>query len=227
MCLPGTFPTELPMNEPTKSRRYEAPPAAARIGGGTPRVSRVRIAMSVMRNCLRLVSAMRIPGRLGGLVAAIAVASAAVPALADTYKIGVIHTERILQQSKAAKAAQARIEQEFKGRDADITRKEQDVQAAAAQLVKDRASLAPDDLVNRERALEIRTRDVQRLRQQFAEDLRARQFEELDKLKERLDRVLTRYAKDHAFDLILQDALFVGRSVDVTDDVIKALEAAP
>lgn len=183
--------------------------------------------MSMLRNYLRIASGTAVRRRLCRLVVVAAVASAPVPALADTYKIGVIHTERILQQSKAARAAQARIEQEFKGRDADITRKEQDVQAAAAQLVKDRASLAPDDLVNRERALEIRTRDVQRLRQQFAEDLRARQFEELDKLKERLDKVLTRYAKDRAFDLILQDALFVGRSVDVTDDVIKALEAAP
>jgi outer membrane protein len=62
------------------------------------------------------------------------------------------------------------------------------------------------------------------LRQQFAEDLRARQFEELDKLKARLDTVLTQYAKDNHFDLILQDALYVGRSVDITDDVIKALE---
>jgi Skp family chaperone for outer membrane proteins len=54
--------------------------------------------------------------------------------------------------------------------------------------------------------------------------LRARQFEELDKLKARLDQVLTQYAKDNHFDLILQDALFVGRAVDITDDVIKGLE---
>jgi outer membrane protein len=79
-------------------------------------------------------------------------------------------------------------------------------------------------VAGRERELELKTRDAQRLRQQFAEDLRARQFEELDKLKARLDQVLTQYAKDKHFDLILQDALFVGRSVDITDDVIKALE---
>ena len=76
-----------------------------------------------------------------------------------------------------------------------------------------------------ERTLEARTREVQRLRQVFAEDLRTRQFEELDKLKERLDRVLTRYAKERNFDLILQDALYVGKAVDITDDIIKALEA--
>jgi outer membrane protein len=160
-------------------------------------------------------------------VAAVAIAASllALPALADDYKIGVLHVERLLQQSKEAKAAHDRIEQEFKGRDADIARKEQDVQAATAQLAKDRAALSPEAATSRERALELRTRDVQRLRQQFTEDLRARQFEELDKLKARLDSVLTQYAKDNHFDLILQDALYVGRSVDITDDVIKALEA--
>src|SRR6185437_6334128 len=147
--------------------------------------------------------------RFGGV--AIVAALFALPALADDYKIGVLHVERLLQQSKEAKAAH--------------DRKEQDVQAATAQLAKDRAALSPEAATSRERALELRTRDVQRLRQQFTEDLRARQFEELDKLKARLDSVLTQYAKDNHFDLILQDALYVGRSVDITDDVIKALEA--
>ena len=158
---------------------------------------------------------------------ALAACLLALPAAADEYKIGVMHIERILRQSKPAQAAQARIEQEFKARDADVTRKEQQAQAATAQFAKDRATLSPGDAASRERALDLETRDVQRLRQQFAEDLRARQFEELDKLKERLDKVLTKYAKDNHFDLILQDALFVGRPVDITDDVIKALETTP
>jgi len=151
----------------------------------------------------------------------------ALPAQGDEYKIGVLHVERILQQSSSAKAAHDRIEQEFKARDADIGRKEQEVRDTGAQLEKTRATLSADARTAQERTLEARTREVQRLRQVFAEDLRTRQFEELDKLKERLDRVLTRYAKERNFDLILQDALYVGKAVDITDDIIKALEAPP
>ena len=158
------------------------------------------------------------------VVVAMAASVIALPAFADEYKVGVMHVERILRQSKPARAAQARIEQEFKARDADIARKEQEAQAATAQFAKERVTLSPGEAASRERALDLQTRDVQRQRQQFAEDLRARQFEELDKLKEKLDKVLTQYAKDNKFDLILQDALFVGRTVDITDDVIKAIE---
>jgi outer membrane protein len=143
----------------------------------------------------------------------------------DGYKIGVIHVERIMQESAAAKTAHDRIEKAFEGRNADITRMEQDQRTAAMQLEKDSATLSPDERAARERAVELRGREVQRLRQQFGEDLHARQFEELDKLKARLDQVLTRYAKANDFDLILQDALWVGLSVDITDDVIKALDA--
>ena len=157
------------------------------------------------------------------LCAALLAAGVVVPAAADDYKIGVLHVERVMQQSAPAKAAHDRLEQEFKARDADIAKKEQEVREATAQLEKASATLPVDERTTRERALETRTREVQRLREQFAEDLRARQFQELDKLKERLDRVLTNYAKELNYDLILQDALYVGRSVDITDDIIKAL----
>ena len=189
--------------------------------GGTREPCAARGARSGMRNPR--------PRRLRAVLAATALAAslAAVPASAEEYKIGVLHVERILQQSAAAKAAYDRIEQEFKPRDADIAGKEQEIRDAAAQLDKARATLSADEQATRERGIETRTRDVQRLREQFAEQLRARQFEELDKLKERLDRVLTRYAKERNFDLILQSALYVGRAVDITDDVIKALAASP
>ncbi|MGE5169753.1 MAG: OmpH family outer membrane protein [Rudaea sp.] len=168
---------------------------------------------------------------LNPLMAAALAATAffAVPcvAAAEDYKIGVLNVERVLQQSNAAKAAHDRLEQEFKGRNDDIVKKEQDVRATAQQLENDRPTLSADEFASRQRALDLRTRDVQRLRQQFAEDLRARQFEELDKLKERLDKVLTRFAQERHYDLILQDAAYVGRSVDITDDVLKALEATP
>jgi outer membrane protein len=147
------------------------------------------------------------------------------PAHAESYKIGVLHVDRILQQSQAAKAAHDRIEREFKPRDATISKQEQALRDAQAAYERDRATLSDDERASRERALDLRSRDVQRLREQFNEDLRARQFEELDKLKGRLDEVITGYARANHYDLILQDALWVGSSVDITGDIIKALDA--
>ena len=79
--------------------------------GEPPRFVRARSAMPGIRHPMKLVC-----------VAAMAIATAlvALPTHADQYKIGVMNVEKILRQSKAAQAAQARIEQEFKARDAQL-----------------------------------------------------------------------------------------------------------
>lgn len=175
---------------------------------------------AMRRRSPRLRSALAVAAT--GLVLALGTVA---PAHAESYKIGVLHVDRILQQSQAAKAAHDRIEREFKPRDATISKQEQALRDAQAAYERDRATLSDDERASRERALDLRSRDVQRLREQFNEDLRARQFEELDKLKGRLDEVITGYARANHYDLILQDALWVGSSVDITGDIIKALDA--
>jgi len=144
---------------------------------------------------------------------------------ADEYKIGVINTDRILREAAPAKEAAKKIEQEFKSRDADVTKREQELRDLASRLDRDGATLSEADRSTRQRDIESRTREIERLRRQLAEDLKTRQFDEMSKIKERLDVVLTKMAKDQGYDLILQDGLYVGRSVDITDTVIKAFEA--
>jgi outer membrane protein len=158
-------------------------------------------------------------------VALVALLSATA-ALAEDYKIGVLRIDRVLQESSVAKEAQTRIEKEFQPRDSAITQQEKDLQAQQARFDKDKDALAKDVRATRERELEQANRDAQRMREKFAEDLRARQFEELDRLKERLDQVLTRFAHDQNFDLILQDAPYWSKSLDITDAIIKLLDAA-
>ena len=143
---------------------------------------------------------------------------------ADEYKIGVINTDRILREAAPAKEAARKIEQEFKARDADVAKREQEVRDLASRLDRDGPTLSEADRSARQREIESQTREIDRLRRQLAEDLKARQFDEMTKIKERLDVVLTQLAKDQGYDLILQDGLYVGRSVDITDAVIKALE---
>jgi outer membrane protein len=160
---------------------------------------------------------------LATIIVAVAALGASAPASADSYRIGVIHIERILRDSPPARAALDRIEQQFKARDTELAGREGVLRGDLAQFEKDKAKLDADASAARERDLEARGRELARQRQQFAEDVRTRQFEELDRLKERLDQVLTKLAHDGGYDLILQNALWVAKSVDITDDVIKAL----
>ena len=138
----------------------------------------------------------------------------------------MINTDRILRESAAAKDAAKKIEQEFQTRDASLSRQDRELRDLAAKLEREAATMTQADRAALQRDVETRARDVERTRRQLSEDLRARQFDEMGRIKERLDAVLTRLAKEQGYDLILQDGLFVRPTVDITDAVIKALDAS-
>ena len=153
----------------------------------------------------------------------------ALPALADDYKIGV-HPHRAppARIEGRPRRRTTRIEQEFKARDAER-------RASSSSELRGRNRAAREGPRSactggrphepRARARIARRATLERLRQQFTEDLRARQFEELDKLKERLDSVLTRLAKEQRLRPDPAGRALRRPIVDITDDVIKALEA--
>ena len=70
-------------------------------------------------------------------------------------------------------------------------------------------------------------RELQRKRREFQEDLSQRRNEELAAVVERANRVIKQIFDQDKYDLILQEVIFAGPRVDITDKVIKALNAAP
>ena len=68
---------------------------------------------------------------------------------------------------------------------------------------------------------------MQRKRREFQEDLTQRKNEELAAVVERANRVIKQIFEQEKYDVILQEAIFAGPRVDITEKVIKALNAAP
>ena len=58
------------------------------------------------------------------------------------------------------------------------------------------------------------------------EDLTQRKNEELATVVERANRVIKQIFEQEKYDLILQEAIFAGPRVDITEKVIKALNSA-
>ena len=79
----------------------------------------------------------------------------------------------------------------------------------------------------RERELVEQDRDLQRKRREFQEDLNQRRNEELASVVERANRVIRQIFDQEKYDLILQEVVFAGPRVDITDKVIKTLNGQP
>ena len=147
-------------------------------------------------------------------------------AFAGDIKIGVVDTEKILRESLPAIQAQKKIEQEFMPRDEDIKKIALQAKALQEKLVKNGAAMAETERRNLERNLANLSRDYQRAQKQMREDLSMRQNEEYNAILDRTNRAINKIAETEQYDLILQLQDFVYRSqrIDITDQVIKALE---
>ncbi|WP_353152852.1 OmpH family outer membrane protein [Pollutimonas bauzanensis] len=147
----------------------------------------------------------------------------AAPVHAQATKIGFVSTERILRDSKPAKAAQAKIEAEFKRRDDELQKLATSLRTQAQKFDKDAPVLSESERVKRQRQLADLDSDLQRKRREFQEDFNRRRNEEFSSIVEKADAAIKKIAEQQNYDLIIQDAVTVSPKVDITDQVMKAL----
>ena len=162
---------------------------------------------------------------LKSLVVAALVAGATAAASAQELKIGYVNSDRVLRDALPAKAAQAKLEAEFSKREKDLTDLANRLKAASDRLDKDAPTLAEAERTRRQRELVDQDRELQRRRREFQEDLSQRKNEELATVVERTNRVIKQIFETEKYDLILQEAVFWSPKVDITDKVIRALNA--
>ena len=153
--------------------------------------------------------------------------AAAVPAQAQEFKAGFVNTDRIFREANTAKAAQAKLEQEFSRREKELVDMGTTLKTATEKFERDAPTLAESQRTTRQRQLVDQDRDFQRKRREFQEDLNARKNEELGQVLERANKVVKQVAEAEKYDVILQEAVYINPKHDITDKVLKALNAAP
>lgn len=162
---------------------------------------------------------------LKSLSAAALLTVATAAASAQELKIGYVNAERVLRDATPAKAAQARLETEFAKREKELADFAARLKAAGEKLDKEALTLPEAERVRRQRDLADQERDFQRKRAEFQEDLGRRKSTELASVVEMANKVMKQIFDAEKYDLIIQEAVLFGPRVDITDKVIKALNA--
>ena len=142
-------------------------------------------------------------------------------------RIGFVRTERILRESNAAKAAQQKIERDFSKRDKELGDMQNRLKSLSDRYDKDAAVMSEAERTRRQREIADMDKDFQRRQREFREDLNQRRNEDLAIVLERANNAIKQIAEEEKFDLILQEAVYVGPRIDITDRVVKALNSAP
>ena len=147
-------------------------------------------------------------------------------AFAQEFRVGFVNTDRIFREANTAKTAQAKLEQEFARREKELNDLGAALKSASEKFEREAPTIPESQRGARQKALIDQDREFQRKRREFQEDLNARKNEELQQVLDRANRVVRQVAEQEKYDLILQEAVYINPKHDITDKVIKALNAA-
>ncbi len=151
--------------------------------------------------------------------------AAAVPAQAQDFKAGFVNTDRVFREANSAKAAQTKLEQEFSKREKELVDQGNALKSATDKFEREAPTLSESQRASKQRALADQDRDFQRKRREFQEDLSSRKSEELATVLDRANKVVKQVAEAEKYDVILQEAVYINPKLDITDKVIKAMNA--
>jgi outer membrane protein len=140
-------------------------------------------------------------------------------------KVGVVNVARLLQEAPQAQAASAALENEFAARRRDLEGQQRDLKAKEDKLQKDGATMADAERRNAEKVLRDGQRELARKQNEFLEDLNVRRNEALGQLQRTVLQEVQVYAKSAGLDVVVADALYASPSVDITSQVLTALQS--
>jgi outer membrane protein len=145
---------------------------------------------------------------------------------AQDIKLGFVNTERIFREAATAKQAQAKLEQEFSRREKELVDNGNSLKLASERFEREAPTLAESQRTARQKQLLDQDREFQRKRREFQEDLNARKNEEQQIVVERANRAVKQVAESEKYDVIFQEAVYIHPKHDITDKVIRALNAS-
>lgn len=139
-------------------------------------------------------------------------------------RIGFVFTERLMSESKLAKAADAKIQAEFSKR-----QKSNDEMVAHFKQLSDKFDADAPKLNDLERTRRTRElldleKDVQRMQREYQEDLFQRKNEERAAIAQKAFALIQQVAEQEHLDVVLQEAAWSSPRVDITDKILKLLD---
>ena len=139
-------------------------------------------------------------------------------------KIGFVEIQKILKGAPQTVLANKKLEKEFTKRTAKLKKSVKKINVKEKQFNKDRMTLSESDRAKKQREIQSLKIEAQRTERELREDVDIRRREEIAKVQKQVNKAVEKVAKEQNYDLVLyQGVAYAGKSVDITNTIIKAL----
>ena len=171
-----------------------------------------------------LVSIMTICVLLGGLVYG--------AAAAETFKMGVIDPQAVLEKSKAGKKALDGLKEYVSTRQKLLSRDEEELRNTEKTLKESASKLSEAEKKDKEAQFRTKIQEYQKRAQEFNQELQGKQKELVDDYMKRIASATQTVAEKSGFSIVVDKGseqtvkivIYSKEAIDLTDQVIKEFD---
>jgi outer membrane protein len=144
-------------------------------------------------------------------------------------KIGVISVQAAIGNTAEGKKAATDLQKKFDPRQRDLQQQQQEIQSLQDQLQKQAATLSDEEQRRLSRELEEKQKRLKRNQEDFQADAQAEQQEVVQRLVQKMYRLINEYGQQNGFALIMESypqlpVYFA--PIDLTEEMIRRYDAA-
>lgn len=162
--------------------------------------------------------------RVDRLIILCALALLAMPAAAQQIKLGYLDTARLQREAKRPQRDAENLRKEFAAREQQVHAMREKGLALQAEFEKLGPGTPAAELEKKRREFSNFAQDFEQARRNLAEDVDRRRAEERERFIRDVRGVVQKIAVAQGIDLVMENAIYASRAIDITDQVLKAID---
>lgn len=147
---------------------------------------------------------------------------------ATEVKIGVVDIPKAIQETKEGKKIKKQLEDDYNKRKSDLEKRAKDITKMQEDFEKKSLVLSEEARAKKMMEIDKEKAQYMELREKNMQDLAKKDRDLSQPMIKKLNEVISDIAKKQGFTVILhkndQNLVWASKEVDITDEVIKALE---
>ena len=164
------------------------------------------------------------------LAAATSVVSPEIASAGPEVRVAYVDLQRALSESDSGKTAEGKFQEEVKKARGGIDAKKKEFDSLQESTKKQKDSLAPKALAEKEEKLMALEKELKRMIQDGEDTLRRRNSQLVGELVKKLRAVVDQVGKEDGYTLIFEKGgqspvLYADQGIDITDKVVKKFNA--
>jgi outer membrane protein len=142
-------------------------------------------------------------------------------------KVGIIDTQEVLRDSRAAKDARAILLEDLKEKSGLFSRKQDEVRLLEEELKIKGEKMEGSERRGKTELLSREVKNLQRFKDDLEEELNKKNVELTQRILVEVGEIVNEYRKKNKFSLILEKKTVVSHDegIDITKDIIKLYDA--